>query len=160
MQHPGRARLNADIDELLYSRRGPDVSEDSVDAALAASAALLSIATRSMEDALDVLTLSEYTTMEALASDSLSLQELAEHPDAVPATITGLIDSGWIAEASSGGERFRLTPHGEQLIAAIAATRRARLVSVLEALSADERQDIARAFTTFAAAAGAGGGRS
>lgn len=159
MQHPGRARLNADIDELLYSRRGPDVSEDSVDAALAASAALLSIATRSMEDALDVLTLSEYTTMEALASDSLSLQELAEHPDAVPATITGLIDSGWISEAS-GGERYRLTPHGEQLIAAIAATRRARLMSVLDALSADERQDIARAFTTFAAAAGAGGGRS
>lgn len=159
MQHPGRARLNADIDELLYSRRGPDVSEDSVDAALAASAALLSIATRSMEDALDVLTLSEYTTMEALASDSLSLQELAEHPDAVPATITGLIDSGWISEAS-GGERYRLTPHGEQLIAAIAATRRARLMSVLDALSADERQDIARAFTAFAAAAGAGGGRS
>lgn len=159
MQHPGRARLNADIDELLYSRRGPDVSEDSVDAALAASAALLSIATRSMEDALDVLTLSEYTTMEALASDSLSLQELAEHPDAVPATITGLIDSGWISEAS-GGERYRLTPHGEQLIAAIAATRRARLMSVLDALSADERQDIARAFTTFAAAAGAGGGSS
>jgi len=158
-----RARINADLDKLIEAREA-DEHDDPVEAALSACGALFAVATRSVADALEVLTLHEYSALAALASGPLTAGQLADHPDVAPRTLDAvlhhLLDGGWIVAVIAAQPTFELSPHGSQLVAHVTARRRSHVASILESVPARERADIARAFTAFADAAGANRGAS
>lgn len=153
-----RARISADLEKLIEAR-DVDEHDDPVEAALSASGALFAVATRSVADALEVLTLPEYSALAALASGPLTAGQLADHPDVAPRTLDrvlhDLVDGGWVAAVSAAQPTFELSAHGSQLVAHVTARRRNHVASILESVPAREQADIARAFTAFADAASA-----
>ncbi|CAN5307768.1 MarR family transcriptional regulator [soil metagenome] len=135
---------------------------DPVDAALAASGALFALMTRSISDALDVVTLPQYAVLSALSDGPHTLDELAGHRDvaasSLDGTVQGLVETGWVIEIPPRAiprreGTYELTAHGAQLIAQGVARRRADMAGILDSLSHHERQSLAHAFAVFASAA-------
>jgi DNA-binding MarR family transcriptional regulator len=153
-----RARLSADIGKLMESHTD-SAQPDPIDAAVAASGALLTIANRSIAEALELFDLAQYATMTALESGPRSSRELAEQTEVSSGSLADalktLTETGWIHTVPGAELRFELTPHGAQLVAQVAAKRRRALEAILEGMPRRDRIAVAFAFTAFAKAADA-----
>lgn len=135
-------------------------THDPLDAADTASRALLGILSRSVAEALEIISLAQYRVMSSLAERALSAEEVAEiyGPSAISLMelLNELVETGWaqVANASSRhAPHYELTAHGHQLIAHVAVKRRTELTVILESLPASDRDDVARALSLFADAA-------
>ncbi len=155
MQHSGR--YQEAIESVAISRRvlrsQPD--QDPVTAAVGASSALLAVATRSVSEILEMVTLSQYRTMVALAPAAQMFSQLRSVMGLDAARLDheldGLIQGGWVQQLDDGA--FCLTPHGVQLVTHVDNKRQAELADILASLPRADRRAVANAFSIFASAA-------
>lgn len=136
---------------------------DAADATLTASRALLGVVARSVASALEVVTLPQFRVLILLSEDGPTrIGSIAERMGVVPSTFTRSVDrmvaGGWIARAENPENRrevlIELTDDGHRLVEAVTERRRREIRGVLELLSDDDRELVARAFSVFNAAAG------
>jgi len=136
---------------------------DPREATLTTSRALLGVVARSVSDALELVTLTQFRVMVVLAGHGpLRMGALAERVGVNPSTLSRSIDrmeaGGWVHRASSPDSRrevlIRLSAHGEQLVAHVTDRRRREIAEILAQLKPEDRQAVGRAFALFAAAAG------
>ena len=155
MQHSGR--YQEAIDSVALSRRvlrsQPD--QDPVTAAVGASSALLAVATRSVSEILEMVTLTQYRTMVALTPAAQMFSQLRSVMGLDPARLDheldGLIQGGWVQQLDDGA--FCLTTHGMQLVTHVDNKRQAELADILASLPRADRRAVANAFSIFASAA-------
>lgn len=138
-------------------------SEDVVDAVLTASRVLVAIAARSLADAGEVVTLTQYRALVVLASRGpQSIAALAEAVAVTPPTASRLYDrlvrKGLVRRRTDRLDRRQvrvgLTEAGRRLIDTVTARRREEIATLLAAVSAEEQQSVAVALRRLAASAG------
>lgn len=138
-------------------------SPEVVDAILTASRALLGVVARSVSDALHDVTLPQFRVLVVLSSTGpLRIGALAEKMSANPSTFSRTIDrmvtGGWVGRASSIDSRrevlVHITEQGHALVDEVTERRRTEVARILHDVPVAERDGIARALTSFTAAAG------
>ena len=141
------AAADADLDQL-------------VDAVLASSRALVALSARSIAGAKGV-TLPQYRMLVVLDAGAATLTQLAAHLDVAPSTALRMVDrlvAAGLADRAVNPDnrretRLSLTPAGRRTVQAVTRRRRRDLRSVVELVPVQERAQVARAMSTFAAAA-------
>jgi DNA-binding MarR family transcriptional regulator len=137
--------------------------DDSTDAVLVASRALIGVAARSLAATEDTVTLVQYRALVLLASrGDLNVGALADALDIHQSTATRLCDrlvtKGLVDRATSTESRREvlvgLTAAGLELIGSVTARRRREISKILARLLPEQRARLIEAFTTFADAAG------
>ena len=151
--------------------------EAAVDAVLTASRTLVAVATRSLGDAAEDITIAQYRALVVLASRGPQrMADLAAALDVTPSTAGRMCDrlvrKGLIrrhrARADRRAVQVSITAAGRQVVDEATARRRALLAGILAKLPARQQSAVAAALRAFAAAAGeipdgewpAGSGRS
>jgi DNA-binding MarR family transcriptional regulator len=138
-------------------------SEDVVDAVLSASRVLVAIAARSLADAGEEVTLTQYRALVVLASrGAQGVAALAEAVAVTPPTASRLCDrlvrKGLVRRRPDRHDRRQvrvgLTEAGRRLIDTVTARRRDEIAALLAAVSPEERQSVAAALRRLAASAG------
>ena len=139
----------------------PDSSLDEVaEAVLAGSRALIAVSARSIAAA-EGVTLPQFRMLVVLDASPTNLTGLAQHLDVAPSTAMRMVDrlvaSGLaVREVRPDNRRetqLSLTPAGRRTVRGVMARRRRDLRAVVAQIPADERAELARALTAFAAAA-------
>jgi DNA-binding MarR family transcriptional regulator len=142
---------------------GATGSEEVVDAVLTASRVLVAIAARSLADAGEEVTLTQYRALVVLASRGpQGVAALAEAVAVTPPTASRLCDrlvrKGLVSRRTGRRDRRQvrvaLTESGRRLIDTVTARRREEIATLLEALSPYEQQSVAGALHRLAASAG------
>ncbi|GAA2751003.1 MarR family winged helix-turn-helix transcriptional regulator [Amnibacterium kyonggiense] len=132
-----------------------------LDALLTGSRALLGLVAQSMGDALDRVTLQQFRILTILTTaDGRSGRDLAQDLGVASSTVSRAVDrlvsAGWVRRDRDAGDRraVRLTASDEarELVAGVAARRRALLAEVLERVPEADRADLGRAFRVLAVA--------
>lgn len=138
-------------------------SEQAVDAALAAASVLMRVAARSVIDVEGLVTTPQLRVLMLVATSGPQYlgqvaAELAVHPSNATRTCDKLVKAGYLRRTEDAADRrfvhLALTGEGTRLIEHVLNERRRAITDVLSALSADDRDGVAAAFTAFAAAAG------
>jgi DNA-binding MarR family transcriptional regulator len=137
--------------------------DDVVDAVLTASRVLVAIAARSLADAGEEVTLTQYRALVVLASRGpQGVAALAEAVAVTPPTASRLCDrlvrKGLVRRRTDRRDRrqvrIALTEAGRRLIDTVSARRRDEIAALLEGFSPEERQSVAAALHRLAAGAG------
>jgi DNA-binding MarR family transcriptional regulator len=137
--------------------------EDDVEAAMAASRALLGVVVRSMGHALEKVTLPQYRILVVLSSNGpMRSGDLAEqigvHQSTLTRTADRLVAGGWVRRETSSESRrevlIDLTRTGRALVAEGMAHRRREIEAILGSADERSRKAILRGFKAFARAAG------
>ena len=136
--------------------------ESSADATMAASRALLGHVARSLQGALEHVTLPQYRALVVLAAagpqrmGALAVT-LGVHPSTLTRTVERLVAGDFVTRESAPDNRrevvIALAPAGEALVADAMARRRDSVAATLERLSPDEREAVRRGMELYAAAA-------
>lgn len=141
----------------------PATSEDVVNAVLTASRALVAVAARSLADAAEQVTLTQYRTLVVLASQGpRSLAGLAEAVGVTPATATRMCDrlvrKGLIRRRTGTVDRRQLrvglTAAGRALVDEVTERRRREIARILAGMPAEEQAVLVQALRRFAAVTG------
>lgn len=137
--------------------------EATIEAALAASRALVALAARSVAACDEDVTLPQYRMIVVLGTrGSRPLSALATALNVSPPTATRMCDrlvrKGLIARRVSSKDRrqvlLSLTPAGRALLDAVTTHRRDEIQRLLGQIPADRRRALIEAFTLFADASG------
>jgi DNA-binding MarR family transcriptional regulator len=138
-------------------------AEETADAALVASRALVGIAARSLAAVEDTITLVQYRALVLLASrGSLNVGGVADALEIHPSTATRLCDrlaeKELITRTTSARSRREVTialaPEGQALVRAVTARRRREIAKIVRRLDPAQRVPLVEAFTAFADQAG------
>jgi DNA-binding MarR family transcriptional regulator len=141
----------------------PTETADDVDAVLAASRALVAVASRSLAPTEDVVSLSQWRALVVVAdAPGVSLNQLAEglgvHASTATRVCDRLIAAGLLVREPHSQDRrylaLSLTRKGQRLFDKVMAARAREISSILDQLSPISRRRIATAFREFAEAAG------
>ena len=140
------------------------VAQDAmVDAVLSASRVLVAIAARSLADAGEEVTLTQYRSLVVLASRGpQSMAALAEAVAVTPATASRMCDrlvkKGLVRRRSDRHDRravrLALTETGRHLVDAVSARRRQEIAELLEGIPPETQQSVVNALTHLAESAG------
>ena len=140
------------------------VDRDSmVDAVLTASRVLVAIAARSLADAGEEVTLTQYRSLVILASRGpQSLAALAEAVAVTPPTASRLCErlvrKGLVRRRSDHSDRRQvrvaLTQAGQSLVDAVTARRRAEIADLLASVPAKDQRSLVAALRQLSASAG------
>jgi DNA-binding MarR family transcriptional regulator len=140
------------------------VDRDSmVDAVLTASRVLVAIAARSLADAGEEVTLTQYRSLVILASRGpQSLAALAEAVAVTPPTASRLCErlvrKGLVRRRSDHNDRrqvrIALTEAGQSLVDAVTARRRREIADLLASVPAKDQRSVVAALRQLAASAG------
>ena len=142
---------------------GPQASEDVVDAVLTASRVLVAIAARSLADAGEDVTLTQYRALVVLASRGpQGVAALADAVAVTPPTASRLCDrlvrKGLVSRRTDRRDRRQVrvavTAAGRRLMDTVTARRREEIATLLEALSLEVQRSVADALHRLAASAG------
>ncbi len=134
-----------------------------MDAVLSASRVLVAIAARSLADAGEEVTLTQYRSLVVLASRGpQSMAELAEAVAVTPPTASRLCDrlvkKGLVRRRTDRHDRrqvhIALTQTGRDLVDAVTARRRQEIADLLTAVPIKTQRSVAVALTQLAQAAG------
>jgi DNA-binding MarR family transcriptional regulator len=134
-----------------------------VDAVLTASRVLVAVAARSLSEAAEEVTLTQYRSLVVLASRGpQSVAALAEELAVTPSTASRLCErlvrKGLVARREDPHDRravrVALTAEGRALVDAVTERRRAEIARLLDAVPADARRSLVDALQLLAAAAG------
>jgi DNA-binding MarR family transcriptional regulator len=134
-----------------------------VDAVLSASRVLVAVAARSLADAAEEVTLTQYRTLVVLASRGpQNLAGLAEAVGVTPATATRMCDrlvrkrliSRRIERGNRRNVRVALTATGRELVNTVTEARRHEIERIVSAIPTDERNVLVQALQHFSLAAG------
>lgn len=134
-----------------------------VDAVLSGSRVLVAVAARSLADAAEEVTLTQYRTLVVLASRGpQGVASLAEAVGVTPATATRMCDrlvrKKLVTRRSQRDDRRQtrvaLTQPGRSLVDAVTARRRREIARIVAEIPADEQVVLVQALRRFAAAAG------
>ena len=137
--------------------------ESVVDAVLNASRVLVAIAARSLADAGEDVTLTQYRSLVVLASRGpQSMAELADAVAVTPPTASRLCDrlvkKGLVRRRTERHDRrqvhITLTQMGRDLVDAVTARRRQEIADLLAAVPIRTQRSVAVALTQLAQAAG------
>jgi DNA-binding MarR family transcriptional regulator len=137
--------------------------EAMVDAVLSASRVLVAVAARSLADAGEEVTLTQYRSLVVLASRGpQSMAALAEAVAVTPATASRMCDrlvkKGLVRRRSDRHDRrqvrLALTEAGRQLIDTVSARRRLEIANLLEGIPPETQQSVVSALTHLAQSAG------
>ena len=137
--------------------------EAAVDAVLTASRTLVAVATTSLGEAADDITIAQYRALVVLASRGPQrMADLAAALDVAPSTAGRMCDrllrKGLIrrhrVRADRRAVKVSITEAGRQVVDEATARRRALLAGILAKLSARQQSAVADALRAFAAAAG------
>jgi DNA-binding MarR family transcriptional regulator len=141
-----------------------DVDHDSmVDAVLTASRVLVAIAARSLADAGEEVTLTQYRSLVILASRGpQSLAALAEAVAVTPPTASRLCErlvrKGLVRRRSDRNDRRQvrvaLSAAGQSLVDAVTAKRRREIAELLASVPAKDQRSVVAALRQLAASAG------
>jgi DNA-binding MarR family transcriptional regulator len=144
--------------------RTANLGEDSmVDAVLSASRVLVAIAARSLADAGEEVTLTQYRSLVVLASRGpQGVAELAEAVSVTPPTASRLCDrlvkKGLVRRRTDRRDRrqvhIALTQPGRDLVDAVTERRRQEIADLLAAVPARTQQSVVAALRQLAEAAG------
>jgi len=138
-------------------------TEDVVDAVLSASRVLVAIAARSLADAGEEVTLTQYRALVVLASrGAQGVAALADAVAVTPPTASRLCDrlvrKGLVRRRTDRHDRRQvrvgLTEAGRRLIDTVTARRRKEIAALLAAVSPEEQQSVATALRRLTASAG------
>ncbi|MHB2028574.1 MAG: MarR family winged helix-turn-helix transcriptional regulator [Acidimicrobiales bacterium] len=133
------------------------------DAILASSRVFVAIATRSLADTADEVTLAQYRTLVILASrGSQNLAALAANIAVTPATATRMCDrlvhKGLIRRSHRRDDRrtvqLSLTNKGRELVDSVTKRRRHEIERLLDAVPIFDRSTLIRALQQFTKAGG------
>ena len=140
------------------------VDQDSmVDAVLSASRVLVAIAARSLADAGEEVTLTQYRSLVVLASRGpQSMAALAEAVAVTPATASRLCDrlvkKGLVRRRSDRQDRrqvrLALTATGRDLVDTVTTRRRHEIAQLLATIPPESQLSVVRALTHLAQSAG------
>ena len=139
------------------------VDENAVDGVLAASRALIAVATRSLGAAAEETTIAQYRALVVLASRGPQrLVDLAAALGVAPSTAGRMCDRlvrkrlirRHRARADRRAVLVSITPAGRRVVDQATARRRALIAEVLAGLPARRQRAVAEALRAFAAAAG------
>jgi DNA-binding MarR family transcriptional regulator len=134
-----------------------------VDAVLSASRVLVAVAARSLADAGEEVTLTQYRSLVVLASRGpQSMAALAEAVAVTPATASRMCDrlvkKGLVRRRSDRHDRravrLALTESGRDLVDAVSARRRREIAELLEGIAPETQQSVVSALTHLAQSAG------
>ena len=134
-----------------------------VDAVLGASRVLVAVAARSLADAGEDVTLTQYRSLVVLASRGpQTVAELAELVAVTPPTASRLCDrlvkKGLIRRRAGRHDRrqvhIALTETGRELIDAVTVRRRREIADLLAAIPAETQRSVVTALTQLAEVAG------
>ena len=141
-----------------------DVAADSmVDAVLSASRVLVAVAARSLADAGEDVTLTQYRSLVVLASRGpKTVAELADLVAVTPPTASRLCDrlvkKGLIRRRTGRHDRrqvhIALTQTGRELIDAVTVRRRREIADLLAAIPLETQHSVVTALTQLAEVAG------
>jgi DNA-binding MarR family transcriptional regulator len=141
----------------------PAPADAVVDAVLSASRVLVAVAARSLADAAEEVTLTQYRTLVVLASRGpQNLAGLAEAVGVTPATATRMCDrlvrkkliSRRVERDNRRTVRLTLSVTGRELVNAVTESRRRDISHIIRAIPADERGVLVQALQHFSLAAG------
>jgi DNA-binding MarR family transcriptional regulator len=141
----------------------PATTESVVNAVLTASRVLVAVAARSLADAAEQVTLTQYRTLVVLASRGpQSLASLADAVAVTPATATRMCDrlvrKRLVRRRTEQGDRRQirvaLTTNGRALVDAVTGRRRAEIERIISSMPSDEQAVLVQALGRLAAAAG------
>jgi DNA-binding MarR family transcriptional regulator len=149
----------------MKSRAGErtTTSPEVVDAVLSASRALVAVAARSLAEAGDEVTLTQYRTLVVLASRGPQhLADLAAALAVTPATATRMCDrlvrKGLIDRRSDEQDRrqveIELTERGRALVAGVTRRRRAEIARIVARIPPDQQLVLVEALSRLAESAG------
>lgn len=139
------------------------VDESAVDGVLAASRALIAVATRSLGAAAEETTIAQYRALVVLASRGPQrMVDLAAALGVAPSTVGRMCDRlvrkrlirRHRARADRRAVLVSITPAGRQVVDQATARRRALIAEILAGLPAWRQRAVAGALRAFAAAAG------
>jgi DNA-binding MarR family transcriptional regulator len=134
-----------------------------VDAVLSASRVLVAVAARSLADAGEEVTLTQYRSLVVLASrGSQSMAELADALAVTPPTASRLCDrlvrKGLVRRRADRHDRrqvqIALTQMGRDFVDAVTVRRREEIAGLLAAISLKSQRSVVVALSQLAAAAG------
>jgi len=137
--------------------------ESMVDAVLSASRVLVAIAARSLADAGEEVTLTQYRSLVVLASRGpQGVAELAEAVAVTPPTASRLCDrlvkKGLVRRRTDRQDRrqvqIALTQSGRDLVNAVTARRRAEISALLATIAPETQRSVMEALSQLAAVAG------
>jgi len=149
------------VSEAVPGRGG--AGEAVADAVLAASRALIAVATKSLGAAADETTIAQYRALVVLASRGPQrMAELAEALEVAPSTAGRMCDrlvrKGLIRRHRGRADRrsvlVSISEAGRQVVDQATARRRELIAAILGNLPAAQQQAVAAALEAFAAAAG------
>ena len=141
----------------------PVAQEAMVDAVLSASRVLVSIAARSLADAGEAVTLTQYRSLVVLASRGpQSMATLAEAVAVTPATASRMCDrlvkKGLVRRRNDRHDRrqvrLALTETGRHLVDAVSARRRLEIAELLKGIPPETQLSVVNALTQLAKSAG------
>lgn len=148
----------------MHGNPGAEVERDDiVDAVLTASRVLVAVAARSLADAGEEVTLTQYRSLVVLASRGpQSIAALAEALAVTPPTASRLCErlvrKGLVTRRDEPRDRrqvrIALTASGRRLIDTVSARRRAEIAALLSNIPADARRSVVDALRQLAAGAG------
>jgi len=134
-----------------------------VDAVLSASRVLVAIAARSLADAGEEVTLTQYRSLVVLASRGpQGVAALAEAVAVTPPTASRLVDrlvkKGMVRRRTDRQDRrqvrIALTESGRHLIDAVSARRRQEIAALLAAIAPETQRSVVDALSQLAEVAG------
>ena len=137
--------------------------DESIDAVLVASRALVGVAARSLAATEDTITLVQYRTLVLLGSrGEMNVGSVAAALDVHQSTATRLCDrlvaKGLVSRTTSEESRrevvIALTRAGRALIRTVTTRRRREITKIMDHLQPGERDRLVEAFRAFADAAG------
>jgi DNA-binding MarR family transcriptional regulator len=141
----------------------PVAQDAMVDAVLSASRVLVAIAARSLADAGEEVTLTQYRSLVVLASRGpQSMAALAESVAVTPATASRMCDrlvkKGLVRRRSDRHDRrqvrLALTETGRRLVDAVSSRRRLEIAELLGGIPPETQQSVVAALSQLAQSAG------
>ena len=146
------------------SESAPPVDRDAmVDAVLTASRVLVAVAARSLADAGEDVTLTQYRTLVILASRGpQNLATLAEAVAVTPPTASRLCErlvrKGLVRRRTDRNDRrqvrIALSEAGQALVDAVTVRRRQEITDLLASIPAEEQRSVVAALRRLSASAG------
>ncbi|MDO8105770.1 MarR family transcriptional regulator [Isoptericola sp. b441] len=143
---------------------GPPVGLDrAADVTLHASRALLAVIARSLNEALDEVSLPQYRVLVLLATEGplrsgVVAERMGIHPSTFTRNADRLVAGGWVQRIDEPGTRLtvliELTDAGRDLVDRVTARRREEIAAILAGMADDERATLADALEAFTRAAG------
>jgi DNA-binding MarR family transcriptional regulator len=160
--------LQQDGDVTRQTRTGVDGTrradvDDLVTVMLTASRALVAVSVKSLAEAEDAVTLTQFRTLVVLESnDRINLNGLAETLGVNSSTAMRMIDRLLAADLVTRRDNpanrrevvLGLTPQGQNLVRKVTARRRAEIARIVKAMPHDQRDAMVSALRAFTEAAG------